>query len=119
MGICWPRFVVAVDLNDAFIGCGQVKQHKDDLIELASIAVVPVWRQHGVASAIIQRLLATHTRPIFLTCREQLGSFYSKFGFYSIQSAEMPPYFRRISRIAFVLGRLGFIPVRLLVMRLD
>lgn len=119
MGIHWQRFVVAVDSLGEFIGCGQVKSHYDGSIELASIAVVIHWRNRGVATEIIKHLLVMHPRPIYLTCRERLGIFYSKFGFLVIQRQEMPPYFRRISRIASGIRRLGVIPESLLVMKLD
>ena len=119
MGIHWQRFLVAEDFQGVFIGCGQMKHHRDGSIELASIAVIRTWRNHEVASEIIISLLASHPRPVYLTCRENLGVFYTKFGFRIIQPSEMTPYFRRISRLAAALRKIGLIPVNLLVMKLD
>lgn len=117
IGLDWRRFIVAVTPNGALIGCGQVKPHRDGSRELASIAVLPGWRGQGVARAIIERLVAAHPGPLYLTCRSSLGAFYERFGFRTIELAEMPPYFRRISRLAKALGIIGLIGENLLVMK--
>jgi len=120
MGLHWQRFSLAVDANDRLVGCGQVKQHQDGSLELASIAVLPEWRKQGVARAIILHLLETHPRPLYLTCRGRLGPFYEKFGFQEVTaSAELPPYFRRITRLVKVIQRVKLSHERMLVMRLD
>ena len=120
MGLEWRRFSMAVDANDRLVGCGQVKQHQDGSLELASIAVLPEWRKQGVARAIILHLLETAPHPLYLTCRGSLGPFYEKFGFQEVTaSAELPPYFRRITRLVKVFQRLRLSHEHLLVMRLD
>lgn len=96
----WKRFIVAVNSNDEILGCGQIKPHGGDILELASVAVRPNVRNLGIARAIIERLLADGPRPLYLTCRSRLGSFYEKFGFHVISRDEMPRYFKRISRLA-------------------
>jgi N-acetylglutamate synthase-like GNAT family acetyltransferase len=120
MALDWQRFTIAVDVHDRLVGCGQVKPHTDGSLELASIAVEPEWRKQGVARAIILRLLETHPRPLYLTCRGRLGPFYEKFGFQDVTaSTDLPPYFRRITRLAKLFQRLGVFHERMLVMRLD
>jgi N-acetylglutamate synthase-like GNAT family acetyltransferase len=119
LGLDWRRFLLAVDERGALIGCGQVKTHGDGSRELASIAVQPAWRGQGVARAIIQRLLEVHSRPLYLNCRSSLGPFYEKFGFRTIPESEMPPYFRRIKRLARSAHKIGLMPIDLLVMMLD
>jgi N-acetylglutamate synthase-like GNAT family acetyltransferase len=119
MGLDWRRFILAVDPKGTMIGCGQVKPHADGSLELASIAVRPDWRQRGIASAIIQYLLDTHPRPLFLTCRSELGSFYETFGFKEINADQMPAYFQRIFRLVGFMRRLKVIPHTLLVMKLE
>jgi len=116
-GLKWQRFILAVDVNDTIIGCGQLKPHGDGSLELASIAVLPDWRGRGVARAIIEYLLAQHPGRLYLTCRSQLGPLYQKFGFQTVANAEMPPYFKRISRLVNLMNRISRQPVRLLVMR--
>ncbi len=105
MGLDWRRFVLAVSPEGEMIGCGQVKPHGDGSRELASIAVIPAQRGQGVARAIIQHLLAANPGTLYLTCRASLSPLYTKFGFRVIQEAEMPPYFRRISRLARLMTR--------------
>ena len=118
-GLHWPRFVVAIDESGRVIGCGQVKPHGDGSQELASIAVLPEWRKRRVASTIIEYLLETHPRPLYLTCRASLEAFYERFGFETITASGMPPYFRRIALVARWLKRMKFFSEDLLVMRLD
>jgi N-acetylglutamate synthase-like GNAT family acetyltransferase len=117
MALDWRRFVLAVDRDGNMIGCGQVKPHRDGTRELASIAVQPAWRRQGVASAIIQHLLDTHPGPLYLTCREELGSFYRKFGFDEVAKESLPDYFRRLMRFVEILQTSRLVPGRLLVMR--
>jgi N-acetylglutamate synthase-like GNAT family acetyltransferase len=98
-GLEWPRFVVAVTSGGELIGCGQVKSHADGSRELASIAVSPDYRGEGVARAIIEYLINIYPKPLYLTCRASLVPFYQLFGFQTILQDQMPPHFRRISRL--------------------
>jgi amino-acid N-acetyltransferase len=116
MGLDWQRFVLAVTQSGEVIGCGQIKPHSDGTRELASIAVVPAWRGNGVARTIIEHLVAQESGTLYLTCRASLGPFYDKFGFRALRLEEMPPYFRRLARLAQTLGVLKVIPQDLLVM---
>lgn len=117
MALDWQRFILAIAPSGELIGCGQVKPHADGSFELASIAVLPEWRSKGVARTIIEQLLETHPSRMYLTCRSSLGPMYQKFGFQVITSAEMPPYFRRISRIVALINKLLHRPESMLVMR--
>lgn len=117
LGLDWRRFLVAESLAGEFIGCGQLKPHSDGSIELASLAVIPARRGKGVARVIIQALMDKAPRPLYLTCRGELGPFYGKFGFRVLPPDEMPPYFRRLSRLAGIVGKL--INQTMLVMKVD
>ena len=119
MDLNWRHFVIAVNNDEEFLGCGQVKEHRDGSLELASIAVKPEWRNLGIARKIIEHLIAIYPHPLYLTCRSKLGGFYEKFGFHIIEMEEMPIYFRRIAHLAQLFGRLKLIPGDLLVMKLD
>jgi N-acetylglutamate synthase-like GNAT family acetyltransferase len=116
-GLNWQRFILAVDQMDKIIGCGQIKPHGDGSLELASIAVLPEWRDKGVARSIIEHLLEQHHGKLYLTCRAQLGPLYQKFGFQVISTAEMPTYFKRVSGLVNLVPRLRHQPDRLFVMR--
>jgi N-acetylglutamate synthase-like GNAT family acetyltransferase len=116
----WRRFLVA-ERDGRIIGVGQVKPHGDGSRELASIAVIPDWRGRGIASAVIQALLARESGPLYLTCRSLLESFYVRFGFQRIERDEMSPYFRRISWVAnpprFVARLFGQSEIWILIMK--
>ena len=118
-GLDWRRFIVAAEDGETgkVIGCGQLKPHSDGSLELASIAVSRDWRGKGVARAIIGHLLSGKKGDIYLMCRSELGSMYEKFGFSTVQEAEMPRYFRRISKMAGLIELLRREGSGLLVMK--
>lgn len=119
MGLDWKRFIVAVNDQDEMIGCGQVKPHGADILELASIAVYPDHRGGGVARAIIEHLLKDTPRPLYLMCESSLGTLYEKFGFRGISYEEMPRYFQRLSKLAGLVTVLAHREERLLIMKLQ
>ena len=119
MGLDWKRFVVAVNERDEMIGCGQLKPHGPDVIELASLAVYPESQGKGVARAIMEYLLKDSQRPLYLMCESGLGSLYEKFGFRPIPYEEMPRYFQRISKLAGLVTTLAQREERLLIMKLQ
>ncbi|HLO32504.1 MAG TPA: GNAT family N-acetyltransferase [Anaerolineales bacterium] len=118
MGLDWKRFVVAVDDRDEMIGCGQLKPHGQEVLELASIAVYPEYRGKGVARLIIEDLLKESPRPLYLMCESGLGPLYERFGFQAISYGEMPRYFQRISKLAGLVTTLAHREERLLIMKL-
>ena len=119
MGLDWKRFIVAVNDQDEMIGCGQLKPHGTDILELASLAVFPEYRGMGIARAIIEYLLKNSSRPLYLMCESSLGSLYEKFGFRGISHEEMPRYFQRISKLAGLVTTLAHREERLLIMKLQ
>jgi len=69
-------------------------------MELASVAVVPLYRHQGVAETMIREILEEQNPPIYLTCRGSLVSFYERFGFTELFEVEtMPAYFRKVKRV--------------------
>jgi N-acetylglutamate synthase-like GNAT family acetyltransferase len=119
MGLDWKRFVVAVNDRDEMIGCGQLKPHGQEVLELASIAVYPEHQGKGVARAIIEHLLKDSPRPLYLMCQSSLGPFYERFGFRGISYEEMPRYFQRMSKLAGLVTTLAQREERLLIMKLQ
>lgn len=119
MGLDWRRFVVAVNELDEMIGCGQLKPHGQEVLELASIAVYPEHQGKGVARAIIEHLLKDSPRPLYLMCQSSLGPFYERFGFRGISYEEMPRYFQRMSKLAGLVSTLAQREERLLIMKLQ
>jgi amino-acid N-acetyltransferase len=116
-GLAWERFLVAADQNGKVIGCCQIKPHSDGSRELASIAVVPEYRHQGIASALIEQLLAKTTGEIYLMCRSSLGPFYARFGFQPIEGIDLPPYFKRMKRLARLIKSMDKSGESLLVMK--
>ncbi len=100
MDLDWRRFIVAVNAQDQIIATGQIKPHRNDIHELASIAVTPEYRGQGLARAIIEYVLLDSPRPLYLTCQSKLEPFYEKFGFRSLRYEEMPRFYRRLSKLA-------------------
>lgn len=101
MSLDWHHFWLAQTADGQVIGCGQVKPHSDGSTELASLVVLPAWRQCGVAGMLIGRLKELAGTPLWLTCRSSLVGFYEKFAFVEVtQAAALPPYFRRLRRAA-------------------
>jgi N-acetylglutamate synthase-like GNAT family acetyltransferase len=119
MGLDWKRFVVAVNAQDVMIGCGQLKPHGTDILELASLAVYTEYRGQGIARAIIEYFLVDGPRPLYLMCESSLGPMYEKFGFRGLAYDEMPRYFQRISKVAGLVTTLARREERLLVMKLQ
>lgn len=118
-GLDWRRFLVAVDGLGRVIGCGQIKPHGSDVLELASIAVSPEHRGLGIARRIIEQLLAENPRPLYLMCVEHNGAMYEKFGFRAIELEAMPRYFQRMKKLFDLSKLLHKTEEGLLVMKLE
>ena len=99
-GLDWKRFVVAVNAQDQVIACGQLKPHRGEILELASLAVRPEFQGRGLGRLIIEELLKKSPRPLYLMCMSKNGGLYEKFGFRTLEYKDMPRYFQRISKLA-------------------
>ncbi len=118
-GLDWRRFLVALNDSGTVIGCGQVKPHGTDILELASIAVHPDFRGQGIARKIIELILGKTPRPLYLMCIEHNGPMYEKFGFKTLDEADMPKYFRRIKQLFSIAKAMRRTEEDLLVMKLE
>jgi len=118
-GLDWKRFVVAVNDRGEVLGCGQIKPHGKDILELASIAVTPEHRGKGIARSVIERLLKGTPRPLYLMCMSHNGSLYEKFGFEVIEERQMPRYFKRIKKLFDLADVFKHSDEKLLVMKLE
>lgn len=118
LGINWRRFVVAVDVEGRQVGCVQLKPHQDGSLELASLAVIPSWRNRRVGLQLIKAALKKHPGRLYLTCRADLEEFYTRFGFKPVpESAQLPPYFQRIRNLSHLLRNLRLTHGTILIMR--
>jgi len=116
-GLDWRNFLVALTPSGEFIGCGQIKQHRDGTWELASIAVLPAWQGRGVGRAIIEALLTRHTDELYLMSISALRPLYEKFGFVEIQREHMSKYFRRLTQMPAMIAEFDRVNERLVVMK--
>lgn len=119
MKIKWKNFIVAESKEDGIKAIGQLKEHRDGSIELASLVVKTEFRGQGLARKLIEILTEGCVEPVYLMCRSGLGDFYQRFGFNAISEEDMPRYFKRISklfdRVKGIIGR----EESLLIMRLN
>lgn len=120
LAIDWRRFLVA-EAQDEVVGIGQIRPYADGTRELASLAVVPDWQYKGVATRLVQELLAPETGDVFLICQNTLEEFYQRFGF-STAPPELYPTklgrFLRLGNIFFKLTeKIGAETARIIIMR--
>lgn len=102
-GLDWHRFIVAAGAEGQVIGCGQLKEHRDGSLELASLAVAEGWRGRGIGGKLIRALIERADRELWLMCRSGLVPLYEKFGFRPVPSDEpQPAYFRHVRALASV-----------------
>ena len=95
-GFKWENFLVAVDEEDHFVGCGQIKRH-GDVEELASLIVVEEWQERGVSRLLMSALMERAGRPLWLMCESSLVGYYNRFGFEEVKEpAKLPSYFRNL-----------------------
>ena len=116
-GLKWPHFVIVENGLGEVIACGQIKPHRDGSHELASLVVDPQYRGQGIACSLVEYLTEIHEGELYLMCRASLGEFYEKLGFEVIAEPQMPPYFRKITRLASLVEILQKEGETLLVMR--
>ncbi|MEM7330768.1 MAG: GNAT family N-acetyltransferase [Chloroflexota bacterium] len=118
-GLKWQNFVVIKDDNGRLLATGQLKPRRDGSIELASIAVVSSHRKQGLARLIIESLLAQQPPPVYLMCESKLKVFYEQFGFKQETAVDdLPPFFKRIFKMAQFAQKLSSTPIKLAIMSL-
>jgi N-acetylglutamate synthase-like GNAT family acetyltransferase len=107
-GLDWERFTVAETADGYVVGCGQLKEHRDGSLELASLAVAEGWRGRGIGGGLIRALIAQADQQLWLMCRSGLVPLYEKFGFQSVPpDGQQPPYFRRVRTLARIYHRVA------------
>jgi amino-acid N-acetyltransferase len=116
-GINWPNFVVAA-MADRVVGAVQLRKHADGSRELGSLVVASDMRGSGVASRLIDRLLADEREPIWMITNEIYAEAYARWGFERIEPAAAPVKVRfnwRMGRLARIISLLRRQPMRRLV----
>ena len=117
IGINWPNFLVAA-MGDRIVGAAQVRKHSDGSRELGSLVVAKDARRHGIASRMIDTVLAEEREPIWLITSEAFAEAYARWGFYRIEPCAAPVKVRhnyRMGSMARIISFLKRQPMRRLV----
>lgn len=116
-GIKWPNFVVAA-VGGRIVGAAQIRKHSDGSRELGSLVVARERRGQGIASRMIDALLADEREPIWLITPQSLAKVYARWGFEQIEASAAPVKVRfnyRMGRLACAISFLRQLPMRRLV----
>lgn len=116
-GIHWPNFVVAATA-DRIVGAVQIRKHPDGSRELGSLVVAKDQRGHGIASRMIDSLLADMRDPIWMITADTHARTYSRWGFERIEPAAAPLKVRfnyRMGRLARIISFFRRQPMRRLI----
>jgi N-acetylglutamate synthase-like GNAT family acetyltransferase len=101
--LAWRRFLVADDAG-AVVACAQVRVHGRGSRELASVAVAPSHRGHGLGRAIAEAAIAREpVRPLYLYTESRTAAFWERLGFTAVEGDDVP----RDMRAALRVGRLA------------
>jgi amino-acid N-acetyltransferase len=116
-GINWPNFMVA-DMAGRIVGAVQIRKHSDGSRELGSLVVAKDHREHGIASRMIDTLLADEREPVWMITSEPYAKAYARWGFERIEPAAAPVKVRfnyRMGRLARIVSFFRRLPMRRLV----
>jgi amino-acid N-acetyltransferase len=97
-GLDWPNFLVAVG-SGGLVGAVQLRRHRDGSRELGSLVVRQEARRQGIASRLINTLLAGMNERVLLITAEAFAARYERWGFRQIEPAAAPAAIRRNYRI--------------------
>jgi amino-acid N-acetyltransferase len=89
MGLCWQNFVVA-EYAGIISGAAQIRRHKDGSRELASLVVAPPWRGQGVAARLIDVLVASEARQLFVITSERRTAYFARWKFQAVARRRVP-----------------------------
>lgn len=91
------RFVLAYDgTNKEVAGFGQIRPLGDGACELASLVVEDRYRNLGIGTVLVTKLLARHrssedaSKPVYLITLDTTVKFYDRLGF-EVESDAPPP----------------------------
>lgn len=104
-GLEWPNFVVAVD-GQALVGAAQIRKHKDGSRELGSLVVDGPYRRQGLASRLIDRLLAGESGRVLVITGKIRAAYFARWGFQPIASGRAPSSIRTNYYLGYMIGGL-------------
>ena len=107
----WSRFVVA-ERDGTVVGCGQVRVYADGARELASLAVERSSRGQGIASDIIDTLLADDRDDTYTLIDRRFARHFRRWGFHTVDPGELPRTVLRTYRIGRTVTALASVLTR-------
>lgn len=88
-GLDWPNFLVATE-HDRLIGAVQLRCHKDGARELGSLVVERGSRGKGLATRLIDGLLAANPGRVLMITGRQHAPHYSAWRFRPLGAFDAP-----------------------------
>ena len=110
-GLDWQNFLVAV-IGPVLVGAVQLRRHRDSSRELGSLVVRSEARRRGIASRLINQLLADTDERVLLITVEALATRYKRWGFRPIEPAAAPAAIRRNYRIGTIASVTALLKLR-------
>ena len=102
----WNRFLVAV-LDRRTVGAGQLRLYSDGSLELASLVVEPDARGLGIASRIIEALLADERAQVHTLIDRRYVDHFARWGFVRVDPSLLPRSVHQTYRIGRVVTAVG------------
>ena len=107
----WTRFIVA-ERHGTTIGGGQVRVYADGARELASLVVQRTLRGQGVASDIVDALLANDHGEMYALIDRRFTHHFQHWGFHVVDTDELPPSVMRTYRVGRIVTGLASVLTR-------
>jgi N-acetylglutamate synthase-like GNAT family acetyltransferase len=98
----WERFVIA-ERDSRAVGVAQLRRHSDGATELASLVVEPDSRRHGIATHMIDALLADERAPVYALIDRRFADPFTRWGFAPVDPSQLP---HSVSRV-YMIGRVA------------
>jgi GNAT superfamily N-acetyltransferase len=87
----WVDYWV-VECEQTIVACAKW-QHYDSYSQLERLYVDRQWRQSGIGSSLVERLIGQTLQPIYILSDPGLVDFYQRFGFRPIDWNDLPANF--------------------------
>lgn len=102
----WSRFMLA-EYEGRPVGVAQVRVHPDGTRELASLVVDRAMQGRGVATRMVDALLAEEKDDVFTLIDQRFVRHFERWGFSAVPATSLPRYLKRTYRIGSVVTTLG------------
>lgn len=88
-GFIFEQFLIA-ETGNKIIGCIRIKKVAE-CFELASLTVLPEYRNLGIGSNLVIKILeGKKVSPVYVLCSENRESFYKRLGFEKVEINKLP-----------------------------